>query len=80
VAQLKDVDSLKVFRFEKRECLLARFPFKGPGSILVGMLKAYPALEEYMNVNKVKPKPVMELYDGVNNQIEYRLVEDLELP
>jgi hypothetical protein len=33
-----------------------------------------------MNVNKVKPKPVMELYDGVNNQIEYRLVEDLELP
>lgn len=47
-------------------------PFKGKLSILVGLLKVYPALEKYVAKHSLRNGPVIEIYDIPNKRLMYR--------
>jgi hypothetical protein len=53
--------------------IVSNFPLKGKMSILFGMLKVYPRLNQYCNKNGYDSNlPVMEIYDRVEKKIHYR--------
>lgn len=51
--------------------IVARFPYKGKVSVLIGVFRVYPELSRYMSEKGVAPGPVMELYDVKNGTISY---------
>lgn len=55
------------------EYIVAEIPFKGPLSVVVGIFKAYPAIEEYMEQNNIPKEkyPVIEIYDIPRRKITY---------
>jgi hypothetical protein len=52
--------------------IVTEFPFKGSLSILLGVMKVYPALEKYVEKEGFKYSPVTEIYDIPNKKIIYR--------
>ena len=54
--------------FPKKYCT-AEFPMKNKMSIIMGIIKAYPKLNEYMKANGYKPVPAIEIYE--KNKIVY---------
>ncbi len=53
--------------------ITAEFPLKGSLSIMVGVLKVYPAISKYIRDNGYSEKgAVMEIYDVDNHKIFYR--------
>lgn len=53
--------------------IVAEFPYKGSASIMVGIFKVYPALENYSKENNITTTgPVTEIYDVPNMKIVYR--------
>ncbi|MDP4239191.1 MAG: hypothetical protein Q8904_06950, partial [Bacteroidota bacterium] len=79
---LENADTSKVFWLKARfniktypvkRYITAEFPFKGRMSILIGILKIYPALTKYAKKNGYgETGPIMEIYDMPNNKILYR--------
>lgn len=61
----------KVAVLAQTKALYAQFPFKGPLSIIVGVIKVYPAMIKYQSGNKITPCPVMEIYNITKKKIEY---------
>jgi hypothetical protein len=61
----------KVAVLAQTKALYAQFPFKGPLSILFGVIKVYPAMMKYHSDNKITPCPVMEIYNIPQKKIEY---------
>ena len=56
-----------------KEYITAEFPFKGKMSIMIGLVKVYPALLKYVKANGYSEAgPIMEIYDMPNNKILYR--------
>ncbi|MBN1114835.1 MAG: GyrI-like domain-containing protein [Oligoflexia bacterium] len=53
--------------------LVAEFPYRTKLSILIGVFKAYPELENEIRQNGYVQKECMELYDSVNNKILYMM-------
>ncbi|MDU1904226.1 MAG: GyrI-like domain-containing protein [Dysgonomonas sp.] len=53
--------------------ITAQIPFKGPLSVVIGILKAYPAINKYMEENNLPldKSPVIEIYDMSNKKIVY---------
>jgi effector-binding domain-containing protein len=78
---LENVDTLHVFWLKsnfktkvlpKKNYITAEFPFKGKMSIMIGIMKVYPALKEYVKANGYSEEgPIMEIYDMPNNKILY---------
>ena len=65
--------SFKVKTCPKGNYLVAEFPFKGSVSVILGIMKVYPALSQYMEENGYSDKvPIMEIYDTPNKKIIYR--------
>jgi len=55
------------------DCIVTEFPNKGMLSIIIGLIKVYPALEAYCKQHGVDNGPVMEIYDIPNKKIIYRM-------
>ena len=66
-------------KFNVRVCpvkdyITAEFPYKGKVSIMIGLMKVYPALKKYVKLNGyTEARPIMEIYDMPNNKIFYRI-------
>ncbi len=71
------LESLKsdfqVSQYPQSEHLVAEFPYKGMPSIILGIIKVYPALNDYSEKNGYElDTPVMEIWDIPNKKITYR--------
>jgi hypothetical protein len=60
------------------KALYSQFPFKGPLSIIFGVIRVYPAMIKYQAGKKISPCPVMEIYNITQKKIEY--VMEYETP
>ena len=79
---LEDADTARVYwikaKFNVKVCpvknyITAEFPYKGKMSIMIGLMKVYPALMKYVKANGYSDAgPIMEIYDMTNNKIYYR--------
>ena len=54
------------------EFVVTEFPFKGIISVFIGLIKVYPALENYYKENGYIENPITEIYDVPNKKIIYR--------
>ncbi|MDD2563859.1 MAG: hypothetical protein PHU27_06555 [Salinivirgaceae bacterium] len=59
--------------FVKKERIVVRFPFKSKFSIQFGIMKAYPALQQYAKKHNFEPGNITELYNGLEKRIEYMM-------
>lgn len=55
----------------KTKNVVATFPYRNKYSIMIGIFKVYPKLNEYIEEKDYKQSPVMEIYDSSNNRIVY---------
>jgi hypothetical protein len=78
---IEDVDSTKIELISQhlkvRTCpegkyVITEFPNKGFISVIIGIIKVYPAFNDYVAANGYKDGPVMEIYDMPNKKIIYR--------
>ncbi len=60
-----------VEEYPASKSIVAEFPYQGKMSIIIGLLKVYPKLSEYVQKRQLKEAPIMELYDQPNQRIEY---------
>jgi Bacterial transcription activator, effector binding domain. len=53
--------------------ITTEIPFKGPLSVVIGILKVYPAINKYIEENNLpfNESPVIEIYDIPNKKITY---------
>lgn len=69
------VDDLKkkyrIKEIKKGNYLVASFPYRSKFSIIVGVIKVYPAFDAYMDKNGLKPTLGIEVYDLPNKEILY---------
>lgn len=70
IARLSEEYQVKTL--EKKDYVVSKFPFKGGMSIILGIMKVYPALNKYCEENGFKDSPVTEIYDVLNKKIVYR--------
>lgn len=78
VSELKDKGiSFGIAELPQTESITTDFPFKGTLSIVFGVMRVYPKLKAYIQDNHIAPKPIMELYDPVNEKITYMLPLDI---
>lgn len=62
--------NIKIFPVKKY--ITAEFPYKGKMSIMIGMIKVYPAMNKFVKDNGYSEAgPIMELYDKPNKKIIY---------
>lgn len=71
------LDKLKVdfevSEYPNAQYLVANFPFKGVPSVILGIMKVYPAFQAYSQEHGYSADtPVMEIWDLSNRKIEYR--------
>ncbi len=65
--------SYNIRTLEKQQYLVAEFPYKNQLSIIMGIMKVYPALNRYIKVNNLSEEGfVMEIYDVPGKKIIYR--------
>lgn len=70
---LKNKYKIKIF--PKSTYITTEFPYMGRLSILIGVMKVYPALNKYSKENRFKEKgAVMEIYDIPGKKILYRKI------
>ena len=69
-------DLMSVFFVETypvEEYLVTEFPYKGAASLMIGVMKVYPAMEKFVRKNGYDLNtPVMEIWDAPNGIITYR--------
>lgn len=57
----------------KKDYLSVQIPFKGFFSVMIGIFRVYPAMDEYLEMNGYSYEgPIMEIYDTKNKTITYR--------
>jgi DNA gyrase inhibitor GyrI len=78
VSELKEKGvSFGVAELAQTDSIATDFPFKGTLSIVFGVMRVYPKLKEYIQSNRIAPKPIMELYDLTNEKITYMVPLDI---
>lgn len=74
-------DKYQIFDFEKQKCAVVEFPYRNNFSMFAAVSKAYPELDEYLEKNKLKPRPVIEVYHIPENIIFLMpLRKDISIP
>lgn len=69
----KIAEKFRIKTLPLKNYLMTEFPFKGTMSIMVGIMRVYPALNKYATENNVNTDgPVTEIYDTPNKLITYR--------
>ena len=72
ITKVPQQDGLKIKNIAGKQSILVEFPIKNTASYMVGVVKAYPVLQKYMEARWYnKQVPVMELYDMVAKKIYY---------
>jgi len=73
-AKLKDLThKYKIKSCPKGTYITTEFPFKGKMSVMIGIMKVYPAMSKYIKEKGLSEKgAVMEIYDTPNKKILYR--------
>jgi DNA gyrase inhibitor GyrI len=58
--------------------LVTEFPYKNQASVIVALMKVYPAMNRYVQENNIRMGAVTEIYDIPNKKITYRaeILED----
>lgn len=62
----------EVKRLPDKESAVAEFPYKGGISVLIGLNKVYPELEEQVKTRRLPDRPAVEIYDMPHKKITYR--------
>lgn len=77
---LTSVESkFKIKAIPEGDYITIEFPYKGMMSIMVGIMKVYPALNDYIKQNGYSYKsPVIEIYDVPNEKIIYMIKANKE--
>jgi len=70
IARLSEKYHVKTF--PRGKYASAEFPMKGKISIIVGIMKVYPALEKFCQEHGISGGAVMEIYDVPNKKTIYR--------
>ena len=70
IARLAEKYKLKTL--PQSEFIVTEFPFKGKLSVLLGIMKVYPALEKFSEEHGYIESPITEIYDVPNKKIIYR--------
>ncbi len=53
--------------------IATEFPFKGSLSIMIGIMKVYPAFNKYLKENEIEEDtPILEIYDTAAQKIIYK--------
>ncbi len=65
-------EKYQVKRVPQGEFVVAEFPFKGKLSVLLGIMKVYPALDKFCKEQGYVESPITEIYDMPNKKIVYR--------
>jgi DNA gyrase inhibitor GyrI len=77
------IDELKkkymVREYPASNCVVAEFPFKTKMSIIVGIIKVYPALGNYVEEKGYTMGPSLEIYDKQGKKTVFVMSTDLEL-
>jgi len=64
---------LMVRQLETNASVVTKFPYKGALSVILGIFKVYPAMENYLKTSDLPQSgPVIEIYDEPASQIYYR--------
>ncbi|OGF28472.1 hypothetical protein A2331_05085 [Candidatus Falkowbacteria bacterium RIFOXYB2_FULL_34_18] len=58
-------------KIDKKNSLVVEFPFKNRVSIMAGVFRVYPRINEYMSEKGYGEVPMMEIYDVLNKKIIY---------
>lgn len=58
--------------------VVVHFPFRGRMSIMMGVMRVYPAMNRYFTEAGVPEGPIMEIYDMAAGEIRY--VRPLDIP
>lgn len=61
----------KVKRLNRINSVVAELPFKTRASVILGIIKVYPAFKKYMKEKKYKQNYSIEIYDVPNQKITY---------
>jgi len=63
----------KIKTLERQQYLVAEFPYKNQFSIIIGIMRVYPAMHKHVAKNKLSEEGyVMEIYDVPGKKIIYR--------
>ena len=63
----------KIKTLEKQKFLVAEFPYKSRLSIIMGIMRVYPAMTRHIHKHNLSEEGfVMEIYDVPGKKIEYR--------
>lgn len=63
----------KIKTLPQGDYIVTGFPFKGKMSVMIGIMKVYPAINKYVKENGYSEKgPITEIYDMPNKMIIYR--------
>lgn len=56
-----------------KDYLITKMPFRGLLSVMIGIFRVYPAMDEYIKENNISNcGPITEIYDSKNKVIIYR--------
>lgn len=79
IVEPSDIDKLdtmlckyEIKQLPYRELAVTEFPYKGAISVLIGIIRVYPKLEEYVKTHHLPEHPVVEIYDVPGRKIMYR--------
>lgn len=73
IEELKLSEKYSIKMRDEKEYIVAEFPYKGMLSIILGLIKVYPALNIFAQQNGFDVNsPIMEVYDVPGKRIEYR--------
>jgi len=68
------IGNFEVTEFPIEEYITVEFPFKGKLSVLIGLMKVYPALASFSKENGYESNtPIMEIWDVTNKTTTYRM-------
>ena len=77
---IEEVDYSKIYELKgkynlkdipKTKSVVATFPYRNKFSIILGVFKVYPKLNNYITEKGYQPTPAMEIYDKENKKIIY---------
>ena len=57
----------------KENSIVTVFPYRNKVSIIIGVYKVYPKLDEYIKNNNYEENPILEIYDRENEKIYYTM-------
>ena len=70
IALLSEKYQVKII--PEQEYIVTEFPMEGFATIMIGIMKVYPALNKYCEKNGYRDSPIIEIYDNVNKKTVYR--------